>query len=160
MKWVFPILFLSIISVSAQKVIPAAELKTLEGKKVNLTDYIQEGKVTIINFWATWCAPCKKELDALAPIYPEWEEKYGVKFLAVTVDDSRGFPKVKPMVKEKDWPYTVLSDVNQEMMRKLNFFSIPQMYIVDGDGSIKHSITGYIPGSEADLESKIAALSK
>jgi len=160
MKWVFPILFLSIVSVSAQKVIPATELKTLEGKKVNLSDYIEEGKVTIINFWATWCAPCKKELDALAPIYPEWEEKYGVKFLAVTVDDSRGFPKVKPMVKEKDWPYTVLSDVNQEMMRKLNFFSIPQMYIVDGDGAIKHTITGYIPGSEADLESKIAALSK
>ena len=160
MKWVFPILFLSIVSVSAQKVIPAAELKTLKGKKVNLTDYIEEGKVTIINFWATWCGPCKKELDALAPIYPEWEEKYGVKFLAVTVDDSRGFPKVKPMVKEKDWPYIVLSDVNQEMMRKLNFFRIPQMYIVDGDGAIKHSITGYIPGSEADLESKIAALSK
>ena len=160
MKWFFPVLILITMSASAQKTLPEAELKTLNGKKVSLADYVEEGKVTILNFWATWCAPCKKELDALAPVYPSWEEKYGVKFLAITVDDSRGFPKVKPMVREKDWPYTILSDINQDMMRKLNFYSIPQMYVVDGQGEIKHTITGYIPGSEKDLESKIAALTE
>ena len=123
-----------------------------------MNDYIEEGKVTLINFWATWCAPCKKELDALAPVYPSWQEKYGVRFLAVTVDNSRGLPKVKPLVAEKDWPYTILSDVNSDMMRELNFFSIPQMYVVNGNGEIVHSITGYIPGSEKDLEEKIAQL--
>ena len=160
MKWILPILFLASISVYGQQSLPDASLKTLEGKTVKITDYLEPGKVTIINFWATWCAPCKKELDVLAPKFPEWEKKYDIKFLAVTVDDSRGLPKVRPMVIEKDWPYTVLSDVNSDMMRSLNFFSIPQMYIVDGKGEIKHSITGYIPGSESDLEEKIAELTK
>ena len=79
MKWFIPLFILASTTLLAQKTIPDAELKTLDGQKVSLNDYIEEGKVTIINFWATWCAPCKKELDALAPVYPEWQEKYGVK---------------------------------------------------------------------------------
>ena len=135
--------------------IPSIDVKTLEGKVVNIQDYIGKGKVTVVSFWATWCSPCKRELDAIAEMYPDWQEKYDVELIAVTIDDSRAVAKVPAMVAAKGWEYTVLSDSKQKLQQALNFQTVPQTFLLDGDGEIVYSHSGYSPGDEYELEEEI-----
>jgi len=141
------------------------ELKTLTNEKVNLEDYIkenvEEGTVTFISFWATWCSPCKKELDNLMDIVPEWEDAgYKVEIIAVSVDNSRTTTKVAPMVEAKGWGdyYTVLCDPNNDSYQKLSFQSVPQSFLVDQEGNLVYSHSGYTDGDEVELEDKIIEL--
>lgn len=135
--------------------LPSVDIKTLDGKTVNIKDYVGKGKVTVISFWATWCSPCKRELDAIADIYPDWQEDYDVELLAVTIDDARGVAKVPAMVAAKGWDYTVLSDSKQELQRALNFQTVPQTFLLNAEGEIIYSHSGYSPGDEFELEEEI-----
>ena len=142
-----------------EKKFPTANLKTLEGQGVRLNDNFIKNKLTVISFWATWCSPCKKELDAFKALYPEWK-KLGIEVVAITIDDSQALNKVKPMVAQKSWPYTILSDQNKEMLRLLNFQSIPQTFVVDSKGNILYSHNGYAPGDEHELDKKLKSFLK
>lgn len=142
------------------KPFPSIDLKTLEGKTVNTKDYTNSGKITIVSFWATWCTPCKKELDVISEFYPEWVEKYNIQLLAITIDDARGLTKVPALVKSKSWEFTVLADVRQELMQTLNFQTIPQTFLLDETGQIVYSHNGYNPGDELKLEDEISKLAK
>ena len=154
-------LFLGLgFSLMAQKAVPSAEIKTLDGKTVNLQDYAKNGKITVISLWATWCSPCKKELDAIAEIYPDWQEEYDMELVAITIDTQRALAKVKPMVQSKGWEYIILSDANNVLRNSLQFQSIPQTYLIDQEGNIVYTHTGYVPGDEYELEDKIKALAK
>jgi cytochrome c biogenesis protein CcmG, thiol:disulfide interchange protein DsbE len=142
----------------AQKSIPAVSIKTLDGKTVDIQDYTHKsGKITVLSFWATWCKPCQQELDAIMDLYPEWQEKYNVQLVAVTVDTQRALAKVAPMVSSKGWEYIILSDANQALQAALNFQSIPQTFLLDANGNVIYEHTGYLPGNEYDLEEKIKA---
>jgi len=134
---------------------PSVDIKTLDGKTANIQDFVGKGKITVVSFWATWCSPCKRELDAIADIYPDWQEEYDVEFLAITIDNTRALAKVPAMVSSKGWEYTVLSDSKQELQRALNFQTIPQTFLLDGSGQIIYSHNGYNPGDEYELEEKI-----
>jgi cytochrome c biogenesis protein CcmG/thiol:disulfide interchange protein DsbE len=140
-----------------QKTLPSIDVKTLNGKTVNIQEYAENGKITILSFWATWCSPCKKELDAIAEIYPDWQEEYDAELVAITIDTQRALAKVKPMVESKGWEYTVLSDANQKLQQALNFQTIPQTFLLDKEGNIIYSHSGYVPGDEYELEDKIKA---
>jgi len=144
---------------SAQGILPEVNVKTLDGKTTAIAAEMQTDGLTILCFWATWCAPCKKELDAISDLYPDWEEDYNVKLLAISTDDARALPKVKPMVLEKDWPFTVLTDSNQELMRALQFQTVPQTFIIKG-GAVVYSHSGYLPGDEDALEEELIKLSE
>lgn len=149
--------FLVSFTTPNDKKLPDIQVKTLEGQAVNIQDYVGKGKPVVLSFWATWCAPCKKELDIIADMYPEWQEE-GVELVAVTIDDARQLAKVPGMVASKGWEYTVLSDSKQELQRALNFQTVPQTFLLDGDGSIVYAHSGYQPGDEIELEDKILAL--
>jgi len=150
-------LLASVTAISAQKSIPSVERKTLDGKTVNIQKYTQSGKITVLSFWATWCKPCQQELDAISEVYPEWQEKYGVQLVAVTIDTQRALAKGGPIVETKGWEYIILSDPNGAMPAALNFQSIPQTFLLDAKGNVIYEHTGYIPGNEFDMEEKIKA---
>lgn len=156
---VFLLLFLFGFAVKAQQTVPSINVKTLEGQTVDLKELItaEDDKLTVLSFWATWCSPCKKELDAIAEIYPDWMEEYNVQLLAVTIDDTRAFAKVPGIVESKGWEYTVLSDTNGDTQRSLSFPTIPQTYLVNSAGEIIYEHNGYSPGAEYELEDKIIA---
>ena len=119
----FSLLLLSVIFVSftvGDKKFPNADLKSLEGETIHLNGTFKYHKLTVISFWATWCSPCKKELDAIKELYPEWQ-KLGIELVAVTIDDAQALNKVKPMVAQKGWGYTILSDQNKDMLRRKGF---------------------------------------
>lgn len=154
--------FMSFVSLAAwgQKVMPDVNVKTLDGKSVSIQDYTNKGKITVVSFWATWCSPCKKELNTIADLYEDWQEEYDMQLVAVTIDNSRALRKVKPMVDGFSWEYTVLSDVNEDLKKALNFQTVPQTFLVDGEGNIVYSHSGYQPGDEVELEEKIAELAE
>jgi len=145
-------------ALSAQSNLPTTQIKSLDGKNVTLKDYIKDGKITVISFWATWCAPCKKELDAINDLYEDWQKTYGVELIAISTDDSRSSSKIKPMVEQKGWEYTILSDPNQELQKAFNFQAVPQTFLVDQSGKIVWTHSGYVPGDENELEEKIKEL--
>ena len=142
-------------AINAQQTMPSVEVKTLEGRTVNLQDYANNGKITVFSFWATWCAPCKRELDAIADIYPDWQEEYDVEVVAVTIDTRQQVSKVPAMVKSKNWDYIILSDTQGAAQQVLNFQAIPQTFVTDKDGNIIYSHSSYVPGDEYELEDKI-----
>ena len=150
---------LSTAFTTTENKIPTLKLKTLDGQTVDLYDYIEEGKLTVISFWATWCTPCKAELDALTDFYPDWRDDYNVELLAITIDNARGLSKVPAEVTTKGWEFTVLSDVNSESLTALEFQTIPQTFVVDGEGNIVYAHNGYTAGDEYELDEKLAALS-
>jgi len=150
---------LSIVMMSfvvSENIFPTVSLKSLDGKTVSTDDFIKDGKVTVISFWATWCSPCKRELDAIADLYPDWQDEYDVEVIAITIDNSRQLTKVPGIVSSKNWDYTVLSDSKQKLQRALNFETIPQTFVLDKDGNIVYSHNGYNPGDEDELEDVIA----
>lgn len=139
---------------------PSAKLKTLDGKTVNIQDYIGKGKITVVSFWATWCSPCKRELDAVANIYPDWVDEFDVQVIAVTIDNARALAKVPAMVQSKGWEYVVLSDSKQTLQQALNFQSIPQTFLLDGEGNVVYSHSGFTPGDEYELGEEIEKCAK
>lgn len=155
---VFLIIMTGWASLAAQKSVPSVELKTLDGKNVNIQKLLQGNKIVVLSFWATWCKPCQLELDAMADLYEEWQEAYNVEIIAVTIDTQRALPKVLPMVETKGWAYTILSDANQNLKNALNFQTIPQTFLLDASGNIVYEHSGYVPGDEYELEKKIKAL--
>lgn len=149
-----------IIPLHAQDQLPQATIKSVDGQNVEFNEIIEDQKVTIISFWATWCAPCKKELDAIADLYDTWQADYDVELIAISVDDARAAAKVKPMVAEKGWPYRIFIDTNQSLMRSLHFQTVPYTIVVDQNKKIVYNHSGYLPGDELELEDKVASLSE
>lgn len=143
------------IAIAQPKTLPSVEVRTLDGKPVDIRDLAITGKPTILSFWATWCAPCKKELDAVAEVYESWQTEYDVQLIAISIDDQRAVAKVGPLVESKHWPYLILSDVNQQLKNALNFPSIPQTFLLDREGNIVYTHTGYVPGDEFELEEQL-----
>ena len=152
------VFFLGSAFTSTFSSIPEIDVKTLDGQTVNIKDYVGNGKVTVISFWATWCSPCKRELDAISEFYEEWQEDYNVELLAITIDDARSLAKVPALIETKGWEYTVLADVKRELQKALNFQTVPQTYLVNQEGEIVYTHSGYSPGDEYDLEDEIKKL--
>jgi Peroxiredoxin len=143
---------------SVNKTLPDITIKNLEDEAVNMQKYAKDGKITVISFWATWCVPCKKELNTIAEVYPKWQEDYDMELVAITIDNARSLRKVKPMVEAKGWKYTILSDADETLKTSLGFQTVPMTFLLDQGGNIVYEHSGYAIGDEIELENKIKAL--
>ena len=144
---------------SAQR-LPNVLLKDINGKAVSTDTLNNGGKPFIVDFFATWCHPCNRELDAISEVYDEWREETGVKIFAISLDQAQNVAKVKPLVENRGWDYDVLLDPNGDMQRALSIQSIPYVFICDGKGNIVYKHIGYTDGAEAELIEKVRELIK
>ena len=140
-------------TVSAQ--LPVVMLKTTDGKTIKTDTLTNGGKPFIIDFFATWCKPCNRELKAIQEVYEEWQEETGVKLIAVSIDQAQNVNKVKPFIDGNGWEYEVLLDSNSDFMRALGIQGIPYTLIVDGKGNIVYRHNGYVEGAEQELIRKV-----
>lgn len=140
--------------------IPTATVKKLDGTKINTSEIANDGKPIIISFWATWCKPCKKELDAIAEEYEEWVKETGVKLIAISIDDVRSSAKVNTDVKTKGWKYDIYLDENQDFKRAMNVNNVPHTFIVNGKGEIVWSHNSYTEGDEETLYENVKKVAK
>ncbi len=145
---------------SAFAQMPKVTLKDISGKAISTDTLSNNGKPFIIDFFATWCKPCNRELDAIAEVYDEWVEETGVKIFAVSIDQAQNINKVKPLVDNHGWDYDVLLDPNSDLKRALGIQMIPYTLIVDGKGQIVYKHNGYTDGAEQELIEKVRELVK
>ncbi len=151
------ILFVCALGFS-QKKIPSLSLKNLAGTTVSTTqDYNEKDKIYMFCFWATWCAPCIQELDAISEVYEDWKSQVNVEVIAVSIDDARTNKRVNPLVNGKGWDYTILLDTNQDFKRSLGISNPPYIAVVK-NGEIVFTQNGHTPGSETHLLEQLKAL--
>ncbi len=147
-----------IVSAQENRTLPSTTVKSLDSKSFNTSEFSNDGKPMIINFWATWCAPCKRELAAIADVYDAWQEETGVKLIAISIDDARSQSRVLPYVNGSAWEYEVYIDVNQDFKRAMGVNNVPHTFLVDGQGNIVWHHNNFSPGDELTLYEKILEL--
>lgn len=155
-------LFLVCIAFSSltfsQKVQSNLRLSRTDGKKVKLIQYLNDGPV-LINFWATWCGPCKKEMLHLDRLSKEYK-KEGFSILSISIDTQRSLSEVKRFVRSKKYAFEVFVDPNQQIFKKLNGNIMPTNVLIDQDGQVVWMHYGYMPGDEIIMEKEIVELLK
>jgi DsbE subfamily thiol:disulfide oxidoreductase len=142
----------------AGKKAPDFSLTDLNGKKVTLSSYFAKpGKVVVLDLWATWCPPCKREIPFLIDLSKKYLNK-GVAFIGVALDGEKS--KVTSFVKEQGINYTILHDPNGQTVSSLyNARSIPETYIIDRNGVIKYVHVGFSGKDDAyKIENEIKKL--
>lgn len=144
---------------SSKNKVPAVAVQKLDGSKFNMGQLENDGNPIIINFWATWCSPCKRELNNIAEMYEDWVDETGVKLVAMSIDDTRNIGKVAPYVNGKGWEYEVYIDANGDFKRSLGVNNVPHTFLVDGKGNIVWQHNSYNPGDEYELFELVKKLS-
>ena len=133
----------------AQNRVPNIKLKKLNGKSVMLYNYLKEGPV-LINFWATWCSPCKKEMVYLDQFEKEYGDK-GFSILSVSTDSQKSLSQVRSYIRSKKYTFPDFQDPNSQTFKKLNGNIMPTNILIDKDGKILWRHYGYLPGDEIGM---------
>lgn len=137
---------------------PDFTLTTLDGKSVKLSSL--KGQVVIIDFWASWCVPCKKELPALDALARRWRDGgKSVTILAVGVDKERGKAE-KLLSSLKIASLTVLLDPDGKTPSAYDVPTMPSSYVIDAKGLVKHVHSGYSSGDEKRIAAEVEELLK
>jgi peroxiredoxin len=127
--------------IEVNQMAPDFSLKTLDGKEAKLSDY--RGQKVILNFWATWCPPCKAEIPHMEKYYKNHAKKDHVEILAVNLTKSdKDENYIKDFIKSYDMTYPVLLDTEGEQQKQYEIVTIPTTFIIDTKGVIQKKIVG------------------
>ena len=137
-----------------QQVAPDFVLPDMQGQVVRLSQL--RGKVVLLNVWATWCPPCRKEMPTMETLYQNMQDTDFV-MLAVS-QDVDGKNAVEPYLQERGLTFSVLLDVNGEVGRKYGATGYPETYIIDRQGNIVHHHIGYNDWSLPQVEAALRRL--
>ena len=148
----------AVAAVSAQQ-LPDVMVENAQGKMVSVRS-LSNGKPMIISYWSIACKPCIQELNAINDALAEWREEAELEVVAVSVDDARLKASAKAIASSRGWEFICVYDENQDLKRAMNVSLTPQSFVVDGEGNIIFSHSGYTPGSEQLLFDKIVELKK
>ena len=132
--------------------IPNVQIKSLENKIINTQDLFDGESLVILSFWATWCKPCIKELDAYNENIIDWADEMRVKLFAISIDNARSMSRVAPFVNGRGWEnIQFYLDPNEDFKRAMNVINVPHTILLDGNGNILWQHTSYIEGDEYEL---------
>ena len=135
---------------------PVFTLRDTTGADIRLESY--RGKVVVVQFWATWCGPCKSEMPHLQQMYTELAPK-GMALLSISSDDARSAVKVKPYITSQGYTFPVLLDKDSSVTKLYNpQVTLPYLVVIDQLGQIAKIHTGYNPGDEVHLRAEIEDL--
>jgi peroxiredoxin len=132
---------------------PDFVLKSASGTNMRLSEY--RGKVVMINFWATWCGPCRQEMPLLDDLYTRYE-RVGFSLLGVNIDDDSS--RAMQMAEELGVSFPVLFDERKEVSKLYQVEAMPVTVLVDREGKVRHVHLGYKPGYEEKYLTEIRSL--
>ncbi|MDQ0214888.1 peroxiredoxin [Oikeobacillus pervagus] len=142
-------------SLEVGSVAPNFQLNTLDGKSVSLKDY--RGKKVILNFWASWCPPCKAEMPHMQNYYESQAQDQNVEILAVNLTkNDKGIEKIRDFVKEYGLTFPIPLDEEGEIGPGYQAFTIPTTYMIQTDGTIYQKIVG--PMDEELMENAVSEM--
>jgi peroxiredoxin len=152
---VFSILAASSLASSGMEGQPAPDfaLKSSTGKNLRLSEY--RGDVVMINFWATWCGPCRQEMPLLDELYARYQ-RVGFNLLGVNIDDDSR--RAMKMVDELGVNFPVLFDAGKEVSKLYEVDAMPVTILVDREGTVRYVHHGYKPGYENAYLDQIRSL--
>jgi peroxiredoxin len=116
---------------------PDFQLPSLGGQSVSLSDF--QGKPILLNFWATWCGPCRHEMPFIQAIYEE-QSVNGLVILAIDIGES--VPAVNSFLQSNNFSFPVLLDIDQDVAQDYNIRAIPTTFFIDKDGIIQEIKVG------------------
>ena len=127
---------------------PAFELKDLEGKTVKLADY--QGRVVILDFWATWCGPCLGSFPGMKKLVEEYQKDSSVAFVFINTwqDEANKDQVVKEFLEKNQYPFYVLMDTEDKVVADYGVSGIPTKFIIDPKGKIRFKSIGFEGDSE------------
>ena len=129
---------MGVVSPKNEKIAPNFILETVTGEKISLKDF--KGKAVLLNFWATWCQPCKKELPSMQRIYEELSSE-GVEVVAISIDRNKK-ERVKQYIKNHNLTFPILLDPGQKVRKDYFILGLPTSYLIGIDGKLKGFISG------------------
>lgn len=132
---------------------PDFALKSSTGENLRLSEY--RGDVVMINFWATWCGPCRQEMPLLDELYSRYQ-RVGFNLLGVNIDDDSD--RAMQMIEELGVQFPVLFDARKDVSRLYDVEAMPVTVLVDREGTVRHVHHGYKPGYEDKYLDQIRSL--
>ncbi len=145
----------ALASISPGGPAPDFTLRRGDGQNLRLTE--QRGRVVMVNFWATWCAPCRQEMPHLERLHQKYRAT-GFVLLGVSIDDD---PKAAIALAERlGVSFPILLDQDKQVSRRYDLRTMPSTVLVDRDGQVRHVHRGYREGLEAIYDQQVRALLK
>ncbi|MGI9234414.1 MAG: TlpA family protein disulfide reductase [Woeseiaceae bacterium] len=132
---------------------PDFALKSSSGENLRLSEY--RGDVVMINFWATWCGPCRQEMPLLDELYTRYQ-RVGFNLLGVNIDDDSR--RAMKMIDELGVNFPVLFDARKEVSKLYSVEAMPVTILVDREGNVRHVHHGYKPGYEEKYLDQVRSL--
>jgi len=136
-------------------VAPDFTLRSADGPNVRLQE--QRGRVVMVNFWATWCGPCRQEMPHLNRLYGKYRDA-GFTLLGVNIDDDQA--KAVGLASRLGLQFPVLLDTDKKVSRLYDLSTMPSTVLIDRDGRVRHVHLGYRDGDESAYEKRIRELLK
>ena len=161
-SFVFALLLLTVAGIDTAMALPVAgkpapdfALKSDSGRNVRLSEL--RGQVVLVNFWASWCTPCRQELPILQKLYAQYRGA-GMALLAVNVDEER--KNAEAMLRRLELAMPVLFDGDKSVVRLYQVDTMPTTLLVDRDGRVRYVHRGYYSGFEQKYEQQLRELLK
>ena len=157
-RFVFVAVIITVTYADKQRdiMLPDLSVKLLDGKQVRLSVLLEEGPL-LVSFWATWCAPCKKEMIFLEEFHQKYSEN-SFRVLAISTDSPKSMSKVKSYIRAKKHTFLVGIDPNQDIAKKMNALLMPTTLILNKEQKVSWFHQGFIPGDEKEIEAQIRAV--
>ncbi len=146
-------LFNNAVSSSLEGVAPDFTLDNRNGENIRLSDHL--GEVVMINFWASWCGPCRQEMPLLEDLHNKYQ-MMGFTLLGVNVDEER--ENAEKLLEQIPVSFPVLFDADSAVSRLYSVKAMPTTILIDRDGQLRVLHKGYQPGYEDQYEADIKAL--
>ncbi len=134
---------------------PDFTLRQLDGPNLRLGE--QRGRVVMVNFWATWCPPCRLEMPHLSRLYSKYRGS-GFQLLGVNIDDN--LQPVKALVSKMDLKFPILLDTDKKVVGAYDLNAMPATVLIDKDGRVRYLHRGYREGYELIYEQQLRELLK
>lgn len=148
------LLFLPLTILAAGE-IPDFTLKDINNNPVKFSELLGKGHI-IIDFWATWCSPCMKELPKLSSLQTKYDTL--ITIVCISADRPRSIARARGIVKSKQFSFLTLFDTDKEVQKLFHITSIPRTFIINKEGEIVYEHTGYKRGDEKYLEEQLLKL--
>jgi peroxiredoxin len=136
--------------------VPDFTVKDLKGKTIHLAELLAKGPV-YLNFWTSWCSPCKREMPELDRIHKTYRDR-GFAVVAIAQDETRTVGKVKPYIDSNKFEFLAATDPSKSVGNAYNVRAYPTSFLIKQDGTVAYFAQGYLPGDEKKIESLVREL--